>query len=167
MRFALPVLGSVLIAGLPINAAAEQSDRARQFEPLSIPRAAVIEFGEWPLEHADPDAVEAMLRHEIAWAMDRFGDDLKFACFGFSYGEPNPEFFERFDDVPLRLEGRLNCSPYVGEDGKSVLLALSTIRCEVDTCTANTDVSYGDVIEPGLPIVARKVDGVWAVQVER
>ena len=167
MRFSLAVFASILIAGLPVNAAAEQTDRGSQLEPLSIPRAAVIEFGEWPLEHADADAVEAMLRHEIAWAMERFGDELEFACFGYSYGEPTPAFFDRFADVPLRLEGRLNCSPYVGEDGVSVLLALSTIRCETDVCTANTDVSYGDVIVPGLPIMARKVDGNWSVQVER
>jgi len=167
MRVGLTVLGSILIATLPVNVSAEQSERSSQLEPLSIPRAAVIEFGEWPLEHADPDGVEAMLRHEIAWAMERFGDELEFACFGYSYGQPTPAFFERFADVPLRLEGRLNCSPYVGEEGMSVLLGLSTIRCTADNCTAFTDVSFGEVIEPGVPISARKVDGNWSVQVER
>ncbi|TRD12459.1 hypothetical protein FGU71_11685 [Erythrobacter insulae] len=154
------LLGSLALAAA-VNAQPSKDVRPL---PVTIPGAAVIEFGEWPLEKADPFAVEALFRHEIERMKARFGDELKFACLGYSYGQPTEAFFERVADTGIPLKGRLACSPYRSRGTMSVLIGLSTIRCAERVCTANTDISFGDTIERGIAISAYKERDQWSVR---
>ncbi len=156
--------GTLLFAAGLIFAVAAQSQGRYAG---SVSTAETIPFGEWPLEQADPDAVEAIWRHEIAWAQERFGEQIDFLCLGYSYGKPTDDYFERFSDIDVPLKGKLACSPYVGEEGFSVLLGVSHIRCDGPRCTARSDISFGEVIEPGVDVEALLVDGIWQVSVER
>lgn len=159
IKFGAPVAAAGLLAIAP----AQSQDHYAG----STSTAEVIAFGDWPLEKADPDAVEAIWRHEIAWAKERFGEQIGFLCLGYSYGQPTEEYFARFDDIDVPLKGKLSCSPYVGEEGFSVLLGVSHIRCDGARCTARSDVSFGETIEPGVDVETLLVDGVWQVSVER
>lgn len=134
--------------------------------PFTFPNATIVEFGEWPLEKADPLAVEAMFRHEIERMKVRFGDELDFVCLGYSYGQPTGAFFDRLADADIPLKGRLACSPYQSSDAISALVGLSTIRCGKLVCTASTDISFGDTIERGVPISAHKTQHGWAVRLQ-
>jgi len=156
-------LGGVALA----SAHAQPSQSAPQQTPVTIQGEPTIEFGEWPLEFADPDAVEAIMRYQTDWVTKRFGGRLEFVCLAYAYGQPTPEFFARFEDVAVPLKGRLNCSPHVGEPGFSVLIDLAEIRCSKETCTAISGLSFGKVIEPSEPVAARLIDGVWTVSSQR
>jgi hypothetical protein len=125
---------------------------------------SAIPFGEWPLHQADAGAVEAMFRSEIVRMQARFGDDLDFVCLGYSYGEPTAQLMGRLADLDVPLMGRLACSPERNTDYMSVLVGLSTIRCEQLVCTANSDISFGRTIERGVPISAHRTPDSWAVR---
>lgn len=148
----------------PMPASAQGADN---FAPITMPATAKIEIGEWPLHQADADAIEAMFRREIARVQARFGEELDFVCLGYSYGEPTAEMMERLADTGIPLVGRLACSPERNREYMSVLVGLSTVRCEPLVCTANSDISFGYVIEPGVAISAHKTLDSWSVRVNK
>ncbi len=132
--------------------------------PIQEYPVQAIEIGEWPLHQADGDAIEAMFRREIARAQARFGEELDFICLGYSYGEPAAAMMGRLSDTGAVLKGRLACSPERNRDYFSVLVGLSTVRCQTLVCTANSDISFGYVIEPGVAISAHKTPDSWSVR---
>jgi len=155
-------LGGVALA----SAHAQTPQSAPQQTPVTIPGAATVEFGEWPLDFADPDAVEAIVRFEMERVSQRFGEKLDFLCVGYSYGQPTPDFLARFAQIGLPIKGRLNCSPYVGETGFSVLIEVSSIRCGKSACRARSGLSIGETIERDRSVAASLEEGVWTVSLE-
>ncbi|MBV7260093.1 hypothetical protein [Erythrobacter crassostreae] len=153
-----------LFSAMALSATVIAQPAASPAPRIIVPDANATEFGEWPLEKADPAAVEALFRHEIARMQARFGEELDFICLGYSYGQPTETFFEKMADTGVPLKGRLACSPRRNPDYTSVLVGLSTIRCEKLVCTANTDISFGYTIESGVPISAHKTPDGWAVR---
>lgn len=129
----------------------------------SVPKAPSIEFREWLLEEANEEAVEAMFRAQFDGVSARFGERLEFVCFAYAYGRPTPDFFARFADLITPIKGRLNCSPYVGEPGFSVLIDLAHIRCKEAVCSARSGISFGETIESSQPIDAFLREGKWIV----
>lgn len=157
-------VGAAALSFLSAPALADPSTPPEAWQSVRFPEAEKISFGEWPLEYAHPDAVEAMFRYQLAQTIERFGDTLDFVCLGYSYGEPTAEFLERFADVTVSIQGRYACSPERNQDKFSVLLALSTIRCNAGYCSAKSAISFGDTIEPSVPISAGLSPDGWAIE---
>lgn len=136
---------------------------AQSSEAITMPPAAIIEFGEWPLESADPDAVEAMFRHSIKQTRERFGEKLDFVCLAYAYGQPTQDYIQRFSDLGVIIKGRYSCSPDYIDQQFAVLIDLAEIRCSSRRCTAITGLSFGHTIEKSVWIWAEKSDEAWMV----